>query len=277
MPDRALVWTVDCGDVMTRLMRTAISRPLAEALRPPPLAGFQEIVGAGATGGALSQALEGSRPGLVVTSSHGLVQPFDDPHALRATLGLPVDQNRVPLTVDQLSAGLPGGCICFAQACCSAGGAGASLYATLLEPQWPAAATVEAVAPCGPVVAPAALRVLGRENPVRAVLGHVEPTFSWTLEVGSTGQFLGRRIVTALSSRLYGGVPLAHAFADYRADVGQLYYDWFALQAQLNDDADGSVLDEMRRIRLAALDRQSLVLLGDPTVSLPALPGYGYP
>ncbi|MFC9585802.1 hypothetical protein ACFVJ8_23650 [Streptomyces yangpuensis] len=267
--DRALVWTVDGGDDMTGLMRTVISHPLARALRPPPLAAFQEIVGAGATSGALSQALEAIRPGLVVTSSHGLVEPFDDPNALRATLGLPVDQNHVPVTVEQLSADLPGGCIWFAQACCSAGGAGASLYTALLEPRWPAAATVEAVAQCGPVVAPAALEVLGRENPVRAVLGHVEPTFSWTLQVGSTGQVLGGRIVKALSSRLYEGVPLALAFADYRADVGQLYYDWFTLQTQLNDDADDGVLNEMRRIRLAALDRQSLVLLGDPTVSLP--------
>ncbi|MCX4529211.1 hypothetical protein OG982_26555 [Streptomyces sp. NBC_01551] len=269
VPDQALVWTVDCGDVMTRLMRTVISHPLAKALSPPPLAGFQEIVGPQATGSALSQALGTTRPGLVVTSSHGLVEPFDDPDALRATLGLPVDQNRVPVTVEQLSADLPGGCIWFAQACCSAGGAGASLYTALLEPQWPAAATVEAVAQCGPVVAPAALEVLGRKNPVRAVLGHVEPTFSWTLQVKSTGQILGGRIVNALSSKLYDGVPLAHAFADYRADVGQLYYKWFTLQARLNDDADTRVLDEMRRIRLAALDRQSLVLLGDPTVSLP--------
>ncbi|MFJ9597982.1 hypothetical protein ACIRS3_35205 [Streptomyces virginiae] len=266
--DRALMWTVD-GDVMTDLMRTVISQPLATALSPPPLAAFREIVGAGATSGALSEALQAIRPGLVVTSSHGLVEPVE-PSVLRATLGLPVDQCHVPVTVEQLSADLPGGCIWFAQACCSAGGAGASLYTTLLEPQWTAAATVEAVARCGPVVAPAALEVLGRENPVRAVLGHVEPTFSWTLQVGSTGQALGGRIVTAMSRRLYEGIPLALAFADYRADVAQLYYAWFTLHAQLSDDADEGVLDEMRRIRLASLDRQSLVLLGDPTVSLPS-------
>jgi len=58
-------------------------------------------------------------------------------------------------------------------------------------------------------------------------------------------------------------------------DVGQFHYRWFTLQGQLDDGAADSVLDEMRRLRLAAVDRQSLVLLGDPTVSLPALPGYG--
>lgn len=273
--DRALMWTVDTGDVMTRLMRNVISRPLAEALDPPPLAGFQEIAGAAATRNALSQALGATRPGLVVTSSHGLVEPFDDRDALRAVLGLPVDQNRAPVTVGQLAADLPGGCIWFAQACCSAGGAGDSLYTTLLDPRWPAAHTVDAVARCGPMVAPAAVEVLGRENPVRAVVGHVEPTFSWTLEVESTGQYLGGRIVAALSRRLYGGMPLAYAFAEYWADVGQLNHRWITLQRELNDGTADGVLDEMRRLRLAALDRQSLVLLGDPTVSLPALPGYG--
>ena len=38
------------------------------------------------------------------------------------------------------------------------------------------------------------------------------------------------------------------------------------------DGGDESVRDAALRMRLTALDRQSMVLLGDPTATLPALP-----
>ncbi len=270
--DRALMWTVDHGEGdMTRLMRLAISGRLADALStPPPLEKFQEIAGDAATGEALLAALTQSAPGLVVTSSHGMTGPSRDLDAMRATLGLPIDQNHVPLDAEALTAALPGGCVWFAQACCSAGGAGRSLYSALLRPEWSAFQTVEAVAALRPMTAPAAVAALGRENPVRAVLGHVEPTFSWTLEAPDTGQLLGGRIVSALSSHLYAGQPLAFAFGEYRADVGQLHTAWFSLNDRLRG-GDTSVAEKMTRLRLSAVDRQSLVLLGDPTVSLPPL------
>ncbi|NUK12344.1 hypothetical protein HRW23_34940 [Streptomyces lunaelactis] len=273
--DRALVWSVDHGlaDIMTSLMRAVVAQPLANSLTPPPLASFREIAAEEATGAALLKELEVSRPGLVITSSHGLTEPLDDSDVMRASLGLPVDQTFTPVPVRELSAAMPGGCIWFAQACCSAGGAGRSLYENLLKPEWPAFGMVTAVARLGPLVAPAALAVLGRKNPVRAVLGHVEPTFSWTLEVEETGQHLGGRIVSALTRQLYSGYPLAYAFSDYRADVGQLHTNWFALSDTLAG-GDSSVREEMTRLRLSAIDRQSLVLLGDPTVALPALPGF---
>jgi hypothetical protein len=120
------------------------------------------------------------------------------------------------------------------------------------------------------MVAPAAVRMLGRTNPVRAVIGHVEPTFNWTLRVQETGQGLGHDIVTALSSNLYAGQPLGYAFTEYRAGVGALHSQWFDLYDRLVGN-DVSVLETMTRLRLTALDRQSLVLLGDPTVTLPAI------
>ncbi|WP_030208997.1 hypothetical protein [Streptomyces sp. NRRL S-87] len=269
--DRALVWTVDLSPTdMTNLMRQVITQPLADKLVPPPLADLRQLTGDEATTAALLTELEASRPGLVVTSGHGQVSPLDDPAALRAVLGLPVDQHLTPVPLTDLAAGLPSGCVWFAQACCSAGGAGRSLYKTLLDPDGSAFGTVAAVAGLGPVVAPAALAALGRERPVRAVVGHVEPTFSWTLTVAETGQRLGERIVSALTQQLYSGVPLAQAFAEYRADIGQLHTDWHALSDRLAG-GDRSVREEMTRIRLSAVDRQSLVLLGDPTVTLPAL------
>lgn len=270
--DRALMWTVDHGeDDMTHLMRTVISGPLADALStPPPLKKYQEITGDAATGEALLASLTQSLPGLVVTSSHGMTGPSGDLAAMRATLGLPVDRNHVPLDAGALTAALPGGCVWFSQACCSAGGAGRSLYSSLLRPEWSAFRTVEAVAALGTMTAPAAVAALGRKKPVRAVIGHVEPTFSWTLQAPDTPQPLGGAIVSALSSHLYAGEPLAYAFREYRAAVGQLHTSWFTLNDRLRG-GDASVIEKMTRLRLSAIDRQSLVLLGDPTVSLPAL------
>ena len=85
----------------------------------------------------------------------------------------------------------------------------------------------------------------------------------------ATGQGLGRHIVNALSTNLYGGgQPLGFAFADYRAGVGVLHTEWATVREQI---AGGDVTQrpEATRLRVAALDRQSLVLLGDPTVTLP--------
>ncbi|WP_439680551.1 hypothetical protein [Embleya sp. MST-111070] len=270
--DRAVTWTVDHGPLdITALMRAVIAAPLAARLTPPPLAGFRDVSAAEATGDALVGALAELRPGLLATSSHGRTGPLGDPTAMRATLGLPVDGTHTTVPLRTVCDGIPGGCVWYAQACCSAGAAGESFYAGLLPVGSSALGTVEAVAGLGTMVAPAPLELLGREQPVRAVLGHVEPTFSWTLRVDDTGQGLGGRLVSALSSRLYAGEPLGLALAEYRADVGELHTRWARLRDTLAN-GDTSVRETLTRLRVAALDRQSLVLLGDPTIALPPLP-----
>ena len=108
-------------------------------------------------------------------------------------------------------------------------------------------------------------------------MGHVEPTFDWTLRVAETGQGLGTHIVSALSDNLIGErQPLGFAFADYRAGVGELHTQWVSTQKQLPKAADVTQRDRVRdtltRLRLSAIDRQSLVLLGDPTVAYPVAP-----
>ncbi|MFG2974380.1 hypothetical protein ACGFYY_15475 [Streptomyces sp. NPDC048331] len=269
--DRALGWTVvhDPEDI-TALMNTVIAQQLAARLTPPPLTGFRQLVGEEATGVALLQELSEHAPGLVATSSHGRTGPLGDPDAMRARLGLPVDASHADVPLPELLAHMPPGCIWYAQACCSAGAGGDSLYTGLLPEGSRALGTVTAVAALGTMVAPAALELLGRPHPVRAVLGHVEPTFSWTLQVDETGQKLGERIAAALSSHLYDGEPLGLALSEYRADVGELNTQLDELRTRL---ATGhkEVLPAMTRLRLSALDRQSLVLLGDPTVTFPPL------
>jgi hypothetical protein len=141
----------------------------------------------------------------------------------------------------------------------------------LLAPGTVALAAVNAVVALGATVAPAAPRLLGRVKPLRAVLGHVEPTFDRTLRVGETGQGLGGHLVSALSTNLFvDRQPLGYAFADYRAGVGELQTQW-AEQYERLADGQTQVRETLTRLRLTAIDRQSLVLLGDPTVTLPSL------
>lgn len=264
-----LMWTVDLPGDITAEMRAVIANPLAANLTDPVLSGFQHITDGEATCRALLDRLRSTRPALVFTSSHGMTDITTE--RLAMTLGLPVDTNYRPVALDDLDAAMPGGAIWHAQACCSAGSEGpTSKYAGLLATNTTVATVVNSVAALGPTVAPAVQRLLGRESPVRAMIGHVEPTFDWTLRVAETGQGLGYDITSALSTNLYGGQPIGYAFSDYRAGVGELHTQWHDAYERL---AEGFTKFRpiLTRLRLTALDRQSMVLLGDPTVTLPAL------
>jgi len=266
-----LQWTVDLPGDITAEMRAVIADPLQVKLTDPQLPRFEHLTDARATGAQLLARLAAAKPGLLVTSSHGLTA--GDRDAMAKTLGLPVDVQHAPVDLDALDAAMPAGCVWYAQACCSAGSEAPTKYGGLLGAGTPALSVVSAVADLGSTVSPAAVRLLGREHPVRAVLGHVEPTFDWTLRVPETGQGLGGALVAALSTNLLGGrQPVGHAFTDYRLGVGDLHAEWMTAFDELND-GDTTQRPRLTRLRLTAFDRQSLVLLGDPTVRLPALGG----
>jgi len=265
-----LMWTVNIAGDITAEMKVVIADPLLRKLTDPQLPRLQHLEGDQATVAALLATLTAAKPALVVSSSHGLTEGKGD--VLAATLGLPVDAARAVAGAAELDAALPPGAIWHAQACCSAGCEGPSKYVGLLADGTTALGVCTSVAELGSRVAPAALRALGRPRPVRAVIGHVEPTFDWTLRVPETRQGLGGEIVEALSTNLFAGQPVGHAFTEYRAGVGELHTEWVAA-AQQRATGDESQRPRLTRLRLSALDRQSLVLLGDPTVTLPPLAG----
>lgn len=264
-----LVWTVSIPGDITSLMRAAITDPLIANLTDDRLPRLRCLNDDSATAAGLVAALRATRPALVVTSSHGLAT--GNTAALRIGLGSPVGADSSTVDVAALLAAMPGGAVWYSQACCSAGSDAISHYEGLLS-DGDTLDTMRLVAGLGPTVAPAPLSLLGRPDPIRGFLGHVEPTFDLTLKVDETGQYLGGAIVDALSTNAFAGQPLGYAFADYRSGVGELHSQWAALHDVLAG-GDTSVRDALTRLRLTAIDRQSLVLLGDPTVTLPTLPG----
>src|SRR5207302_1988162 len=126
---------------------------------------------------------------LIVTTSHGQTGPLADAVAMKSKLGLPVDQDFQPLDPDQLLATWePDGAIWYAHACCSAGSNAISLYGCqdtginnipicLVEAGSPVDRVLKGVAGLGSLVAPLPRALLGAKKPLRAFIGHVEPTF----------------------------------------------------------------------------------------------------
>jgi len=272
-PAQPVVWTVDHGPSdITFLMRRAIAEPVAADLKNDSQIGdgLRRLAGADATAGALIDTLAARQPALVVSTSHGMTGPLADPALMAAQLGFLVDGGHAALGPDELlKEWQPDGAIWYAHACCSAGSDRRTRYKGLVAAGSSVEKVLEAVAGLGARVAPLPRRLLGAEKPLRAFVGHVEPTFDWTLRA-ETGQTLTTTIQQALYNRLYSAEPVGMAFQDVYRHVGELLAQWSQAFDEVNQgipDARAAAL----RSQLTALDRQSMVILGDPTACLPPL------
>jgi hypothetical protein len=273
----AVVWTADHGgDDISHLMRTVIAEPVFEKyagdgdLRAASLLVASQGDGAVATGERLIEALAQQRPAVVVTTSHGMTGPLDDQEALIANLGLLVDEKFRVLDLEALlAAWQPDGAIWYAHACCSAGSDGRTAFSGVVPEGSEVAAILSGVAAVGNRIAPLPTALLSAAKPARAFIGHVEPTFDWTISDPRTGQPLTGGIRDALYERLYQPWPVGHALRTFFDGVGDLFGARDLAYEQFNqgDETLGAALLH----QLAALDRRSLVVLGDPTVRLPAL------
>ena len=163
----------------------------------------------------------------------------------------------------ELSNWSPNGAIWYAHACCSAGSDSPSRYADLVAEDADVGSltrNVSRIAGARMAALPRAL--LGKSNPLRAFVGHVEPTFSWTLR-DPTGAVLPHTIVHCLYDRLHqakGAVPIGWA-------MSCLFREAESFLATAPD----KVAKSARRAlydQMVGLDRQSTVILGDPAVSL---------
>ncbi|MCR9095067.1 MAG: hypothetical protein NXI30_12685 [bacterium] len=268
-PTHPVVWATD-QDAISHLMRVSIAEKTAERLHhDSDVQQTTTLFDQAATGPALIEALAQERPGLVVTTSHGMTGPTHDPDAMRAQLGVPVDDGHHVLQVDALlDAWQPDGAIWYAHACCSAGGDTGTIYHGLLPQGSAALRVVDGVAALGAQVAPLPERLLGAEKPLRSFVGHVEPTFDWTLQQPESKQLMTDGTVRALYEGLYQARPetIGMAFDVCHRAAGDL----FGQLAQLRDHSplgDPNTRPRALRLQLTALDRQSLVILGDPTVA----------
>jgi hypothetical protein len=92
-----VVWAVDHGhDDITWLMRRVIAEKVGEQFTADDQIGERArlLMGDQATVANLTDALAAVPPRLVITASHGMTGPLDDPVAMARDLGMLVDQNR---------------------------------------------------------------------------------------------------------------------------------------------------------------------------------------
>jgi hypothetical protein len=274
--DRPVVWSVDHGHPdITWLMRRVIASPVADKLTGDSQIGseLRLLAGIDATVNKLGQTLAERQPALIVTTSHGMTGPLADPPLMARQLGWLVDKDFTLLDPAKLlESWQPAGAIWYAHACCSAGSDDQTSYLGLVETGSAVEQTLTAVAGLGAQVAPLPRLLLGAERPLRAFIGQVEPTFDWTLRQPETGQVLTASLQAALYQRMYRQQPepVGLAFEACYRHVGELLAQWNqALRQIANGRPDASLA--ALRTQLTALDRQSMVILGDPTACLPSL------
>jgi hypothetical protein len=276
-----LIWSVERKRSMraapggkqdiTTLMRASIAEPLQSALANDRDRQVWSIPDDGsrcpsrATRAVLASTLARVRPGLVVTTSHGRSGPRGDLDTLRAVCGLPVDEDRNLLDPMLLTESWqPAGAIWYAHACCSAGTQSPSLFSGLFE-NTPLAGQFEALAKIGPMVAPLPKHLLGCPRPARAFIGHVEPTFDWTLRDPDTGACATWPLVKALYPNLFRD-PVAYAFRDWYPRIGSLQTAYQLARLRLAQHQASPL--ELLSLQFQMADVQSTVILGDPAALL---------
>ena len=271
---KPLIWCVDHGHPdITRLMRKSVAERLRNAFAADTEfameGGFRSD--ADATHATLLAALGERQPAFVTTSSHGATFPLDDAAAMRAQMGALVDVGHGVGSASAIAAAWnPRGAIWYAHACCSAGADAKSSFDGLVGADSSLGKTLTAIAGAGACTAPLPRALLGGTHPLGAFIGHVEPTFDRTLRDQATGQTTSQHVIDALYGQLHLArrPPVGRAMSVYFSAVAGLLGDYAdALDAVGN--LEPGALARARASRLVASDRLAMVVLGDPTVTLP--------
>jgi hypothetical protein len=275
-PYSVLVWAVDHGqDDITRVLRNQIADKLRVAVKSDAEMKCTFLDGmsapSDATGHRLIAALTKEKPGLIVTTSHGTTGPSANGSDMREMLGLPVDELHKPLDPIALVADWqPSGAIWFCHACCSAGSDAPSNFSSLFDESTEMHRLLTSIAALGPSVAPWPERLLGAKAPLRAFIGHVEPTFDFTLQNPLTGESMTSALVSALYPGLFRRkprMPLGFAFRGWFNNRSPMFTSWDFEQSRY--DGKPEVVGKLLLYQLAMRDIQGTVILGDPAVLVP--------
>lgn len=278
-PYTTVTWAVDLGAKdISHLMRSFIADKVQQKFLGDGEMGVERTTFLDgmkdpnlATMARLVETLKAKRPGLIVTTSHGLTGPLTDTQRMKETLGLPVDQfgNELQLG-DLFKEWHPAGAVWYCHACCSAGAEAPSAFSQLFDEGTDLRRILDGIAKVGPTVAPLPLALLGHARPARAFIGHVEPTFDWTLRNPGNRQVVTGPLVDAIYPNLFRvdpKVPLGQAFREVHGNVGGYLADWD--NARRVYDSGGRNIPDLMAMQLCARDLQSLVILGDPAAVLP--------
>ena len=265
---QALVWATDHGPRdITRLMRTVVADEVARRYEDDADIDVVRRSGSAATAAALATDLAAGRPRMVVTTSHGFTGPSGAPD--RERLGWLVDADHAGTDPAGLLAGwAPDGAVWYAHACCGAGTTAPTAFRGLFDAGSDLDRMVTEIAALGNLVAPLPVALLSAPKPLRAFVGHVEPTYDWTIRHGPSQHALTADLVTGLYTDVMLGRPIAWAVKAHHSRAGA--------DAAEHDGAREEVLvgradtDRALRPRLSYLDRRSLVVLGDPAAALPS-------
>ncbi|WP_027346548.1 hypothetical protein [Hamadaea tsunoensis] len=282
-----LVWATDHGPAdITGLMRAAVASRVAATMRTDAditdlayLAGSGVLVAydhagtpvnGAATIGGLRDRLAAARPAIVVTTSHGQTGPLDDAAAMGDTLGLLLDQQHALVDPHELLATWqPDGAIWYAHACASAGGDGVNPFADLVDAGTRTGRVLDGVAALGPRVGALPTALLGAPRPLRAFVGHVHPTFDWTLRMDSIRGHTTAGLVSALYNGLCGAEPVGMAMDRLYREAGPRWQQRWTARGEYDRTGEERYLWEAMYAGLTALDRAMTVILGDPTATIP--------
>jgi hypothetical protein len=216
-----------------------------------------------ATNDHLIETLGRVQPSLVVSTSHGAVTEANPPGRL-------VDQRLTALDPVQLVAGwAPSGAIWYARACASAGCDTPSPFEGVFPAGNDNARLLESLASRPPQVAELPKLLLGAPAPLRAFVGHVEPTFDLPLRPPAGQAPLLDPLLRGLHPGLQRGEPIGLVLREHHAQLQQLYAEHAAALGEYDSGQDN--LERLLYLQLAARDVQSTVLLGDPAVTLPSV------
>jgi hypothetical protein len=264
----ALVWATDhAATDITRLMRTVIADEVHQRYAADEDIAVTHRSGPDATAASLAAGLGSGSPRMIVTTSHGFTGPIGKPE--REQLGWLVDADFAPIDPTALLAGWqPDGAVWYAHACCGAGSDAPSAFTGLFHQDSGLHRMITEVAALGSRIAPLPLALLSAPKPLRAFIGHVEPTFDWTIRHAASRHALTADLVQGLYTELMLGRPVGWAMAAYHTRAGADAADHDTARARAL--AGRGDAEETLRPRLSYLDRRSLVILGDPCAALPS-------